>query len=242
MSARFMHLQPFPAPPGASQATSSVPVGAVSHIPGQAAAIRFFDPQSLEDYQAMKETLQGKHVRKWMDEPTISREEYQDWAGTHTNESFLFAVLDARMTHLQDFLNVRGFIYIYSERAEKFRVKRMEKAGFLEPTRQERYALEVSFAMRPLREGMHSGSGLMSSALRQSCWQVRKILQEENKPEVTIFAFVDQENVPAQRTLESAGFVSKGLMKYDADSEDETCVYILSWRLLQKKIKERFMS
>jgi hypothetical protein len=90
-------------------------------------------------------------------------------------------------------------------------------------------------------DGAQSGSGLMSSSLRQSSLQVQMLLNTPEDRDVLLFAFVDQENYPAQRTLEASGFVKKGLMKYDWDSEGETCLYILNWRILQKKIKEKLI-
>lgn len=243
MFGRPIHKQPFSLPRGVKLPdNTALPFENVSHTPGQAAAIRFFDPQSQEDLQAMKEILSGKEVKKWMDDPGVSKSDYRDWAGTESNTSFLFAVLDARVNDPEQMKHVRGFVYLYSEREEKFRVKRMEKLGFVEPTDKERYMLEVSFAARPMPDGLQSGSGLMSSALRQCCLQVYTLLDAPERPDVQLFAFVDPENLPAQRTLEASGFVRKGTMKYDWDSPDKTVLYILSWRLLQRKIREKLLA
>lgn len=240
---RPLHQRPYSVPRGVKlDSAPRMPLENVYHTPGQNAGICFFDPNSQEDLLAMKEILRGKQVRKWMDEANqVTKSEYREWAGTEDTTSFLFAVLDARMTDPVEMKTVRGFVYIYSEREEKFRVKRMEKLGLIQPASRPRYALEVSFAVRPRIDGAQSGSGLMSSALRQSCLQVQMLLNTPDDREVLIFAFVDQENFAAQRTLEASGFVKKGLMKYDWDSEDETCLYILNWRILQKKIKEKLL-
>lgn len=230
-------------PAGVSETqVPQLPYRDVCHTPGQAAAIRFFDPNSNDDLQAMREILKGKQVKKWMDNTQqISISEYKDWAGTDTNTSFLFAVLDARATTPEEMQYVRGFVYIYSEREEKFRVRRMEKLGHLPPAAGPRYALEVSFAVRPLPDGMQSGSGFMSSALRQSCLQVEMLLNSPTKPVIETFAFIDPENVAAQRTVESSGFVYHGMMRYDWDSWDESKLYFLNWRALQKKVKDRLL-
>lgn len=240
MFTRHIHKQPLPVPSDMDIPEETLPLENVSHTPGQAAAIRFFDPSSEEDLFAMRDILKGKQTKKWMDDPgRISLSDYQDWAGTATKTSFLFAVHDARLTDLNEVNYVRGFVYIYSEREEKFRVKRMEKQGFLQPYEGERYALEISFAARPLPDGVQSGSGLMSSAVRQSCLQVQLLLESTNKPKVEIFAFVDQDNLAAQRTLDACGFTKRGQMKYDWDSEGETALYILDWDILNQKVRAK---
>jgi hypothetical protein len=240
---RPLHHRPFVVPRGIKLPDQPVlPFANVSHTPGQAAAIRFFDPGSRTDLQAMREILSGRQVKKWMDDAhQISQSEYREWAGTMGNTSFLFAVLDSRAATPAEMEYVRGFVYLYSEREEKFRVRRMEKFGFIPPAQGPRYALEVSFAVRPLPNGMQSGSGLMSSALRQSCLQAQMLVNSPERPEVVLFGFTDQANIPSQRTLEAAGFVRKGLMRYDSDSEEETLLYILNWRLLQKKVREKLL-
>ncbi|HEX7017871.1 MAG TPA: hypothetical protein VF209_03120 [Patescibacteria group bacterium] len=242
MSFRPIYAKPY-VPRGVKASDLAAhPLKDVSHTPGQAAAIRFFDPHSEADLAAMREILKGKQVKRFMDDARqLSKTEYREWAGTATNTSFLFAVLDARVTDPKEMEYVRGFVYLYSEREEKFRVKRMEKQGFLAPATGERYVLEVSFAVRPLRYGVQSGSGLMSSALRQSCLQVKTLLDSPDRPEVQIFAFVEQGNTNAYRTLEASGFVWRGRMKYDADSPEEAELYFLNWRLLQKKVRERLI-
>ena len=241
---RPLHKQPFVLPSDIHLPESDPqPFENVSHTPGQAAAIRFFDPNSSEDLESMREILRGKMVRKWMDDPgRISHSDYKDWAGTDTDTSFLFAVLDARTQDPALINYVRGFVYIYSEREEKFRVKRMEKQGFIDRYEGERYMLEISFAARPLPDGFQGGSGLISSAVRQSCQQVQLLLNSPRQPKVDIFAFVDQQNLPAQRTLEASGFVKRGMMKYDWDSPEETCLFLLDWELLQRKIREKLLN
>ncbi|MDQ5951079.1 MAG: Peptidase protein [Patescibacteria group bacterium] len=240
---RPLHQQPYSVPKGVSlDHVPKLPLENVYHTPGQNAAICFFDPNSQEDLAAMREILKGKEVKKWMDDATqVTKSEYREWAGTEDTTSFLFAVLDARTSDPVQMKTVRGFIYIYSEREEKFRVKRIERQGFLPPATKPRYALEVSFAARPLTDGMQQGSGLMSSSLRQACLQVQMLLDPTDDREVVIFAFVDQQNLAAQRTLEASGFVKRGLMKYDWDSEGETCLYVLNWRILQKKIRQKLV-
>jgi RimJ/RimL family protein N-acetyltransferase len=68
------------------------------------------------------------------------------------------------------------------------------------------------------------------------------LLSDIEKTDVVIFAFCDQGNIGSQRTVESAGFERRGLMKYDSDSGDESILYVLNWKALQKKIKERFLA
>lgn len=239
-----MHHRPYPVPelPGGHAPMSQLPIQEFFHTPGQAAAIRFFEPYSESDLLAMREILRAKQVRKWMDDAsTISRSDYEDWAGDYSKYMYLFSVHDTRVQDPELMKVVRGFIYLYSEREEKFRVKRMEKLGFLQPTQARRYTLEVSFAARPMPVGLESAPGLMSSALRASCLQVQMLLEAPDNPEVIIFGFVDPENLPAQRTLEASGFVKTGMMRYSWDSYKDTVLYILSWPLLHAKIREKLL-
>jgi len=237
-----MHHRPFVVPdlPGGFAPPSQLPIQELFHTTGQAAAIRFFEPYAQDDLEAMREILSAKQVRKWMDDAsTISRSDYEDWAGTYSKYMYLFAVHDARVSDPDLMSVVRGFIYIYSEREEKFRVKRMERLGFILSSQARRYLLEVSFASRPMPLGLESAPGLMSSALRASCLQVQMLLEAPDQPEVVIFGFCDPKNLPARRTMEASGFIKKGLMKYEWDSYDETVLYILSWPLLHSKIRDR---
>lgn len=241
MFRRTLHQQPFTLPEGISLPPAT-PWENIYHGPGEAAAIRFFDPHSDSDLMAMREILKGKQSRKWMDDPAISQSDYREWAGTESDTSFLFATLDARSNQPEAMNDVRGFVYLYSEREEKYRVKRMEKQGLLPTSPFGRYALEVSFAVRPLADGLQSGSGLMSSSLRQSCLQVQTLLDSPSKPEVVIFAFVHPDNLSAQRTLESSGFLKKGSMLYDWDSPEMTYLYLLDWALLHDKVRAKLLS
>lgn len=242
MFKRFLHRHPFPLPKPLASAVAPLALEHVSHTLGQAAAIRFFDPDSLEDLTAMREILAGKQVKRYMDDTAqISQTEYREWAGDTKDTSYLFAVLDARNHDPEEMKHVRGFVYIYSEREEKFRVKRMEKDGLLTPSNRPRYVLEISFAARPLKDGEQRGSGLMGSGVRQACLQVQMLLTSPDQPEVEIFAFVSPTNEAAQRTLLSSGFVQRGMMKYDPDSPREDYVYFLDWKLLKKKVRQKLL-
>ena len=223
---------------GLPETCEDFPFESFSHISGQAAAIRFFDPNSIEDFELLKEILSVKEVRSWMDDSgNISKSDYQEWAGKWTNDSFLFAVHDAREKLKRKLKIVRGFVNIYSERSEKFRIKRMVRAGFVKGSLKNRHVLEVSMALRPLSDGKIVGSGLMSSALRQCCLQVRSLLGYPKQSDLILYGFVDPDNMASARALEASGFVKRGKMKYDQDSEKDSWVYILSWRKLHRKIK-----
>lgn len=233
----------YPIPNGVTLTSCvALPLENVFHTPGQTAAIRFFDPHSQKDLASLREILHHKQVKKWMDDTYyLTKREYQDWAGTVTHNNFLFAVLDARVSSLKAMETIYGFVYIYSEREEKFRVRRMLKKGFLTPTTKTRYSLEVSFAAKPQKNGIILGTGLMASAIRQACLQVQMLLNTNPKPVIDIFAFVDPVNEPAQRTLIAAGFAKIGSMKYDWDSPGESLLYSLNWRILQKKIRQKLV-
>lgn len=208
------------------------------HIPGQPAAIRFFDPESVDDFLAMVQILKGKETKKWMEDANrIPRYEYREWAGSDDGSSFLFSVHDTRVKK-DNGMPVRGFVYLYSEFRERRRVQKMVDRGLILPAEGSISAFEISFAVSPLN-GTQSGSGLISSAVRQACLQVKTQLKPLIPSDLLIFAFADQENIPSHHTLESGGFIKKGVMKYDHDSFEESIVYTLDWPLLEEKIKSK---
>jgi hypothetical protein len=209
------------------------------HSPGEAAAIRFFKPSSIKDLSIMRTILKAKPVKEWMDYAGyLSKREYLELTDKKSKNAFLYAVLDTRTSDLKKLNQVRGFVYFYSEREEKFRVKRMVKQELFTAKRGEAYYLEASFALKP---GNLKGSGLMSSALRQACYQTHLLLNSPSKPDIQIFAFVDPENLPARRTLEASGFKLAGHMLYDRDSSEESALYLLNWRLLHKKMRKKLL-
>jgi len=216
-----------------------LPLEELSHIVGQAAAIRFFDENSRDDFEAVNEILQAKQIRNWMDDAgKISWKDYRIWAGTHTKQSFLFSVHDSRLEKKSQIKVVRGFVNIYSERGEKYRVKRMVKEGIIKESGNKHF-LEISMAIRPFEDGSISGSGLMSSALRQSCLQVRSWLNYPKESELVIYGFIDPKNVASIRAIKAAGFIEKGKSLYDSTADDKSLVYILSWRKLKKIVNDK---
>ncbi len=211
----------------------------LSHIYGQAAAIRYFDENSKDDFAVINEILKDKHVRSWMDDTgRISWTDYKDWAGRHSNDSFLFSVHDSRLKTEKEIKEIRGFVNIYSGHGEKFRAKRLIQSGIIKkgPNKQ---ILEISMALRPLHDGKISGSGLMSSALRQSCLQVRSWLGSIKDSDLIIYGFIDPKNTASIRAMQASGFIERGEAKYDSSTNDDSLVYVLSWRKLRKKIREQ---
>lgn len=240
---RPLHPQPLPLPDDIKFLPAPEPLFEnMYHSPGENAAIRFCDPNSRDDFFALQTILQTKQVRKWMDDAkALSESEYREWAGAEEDTSFLFAVHDTRITTPEEARKMQGFVYFYSEREERIRVKRLVKRGLMPESTQQRYALEVSFARQALPDGQQTGSGLMSSALRQSCLQIQILLESDQKPSIELFAFVDPENYPAQRTLEASGFEKKGEMKYDWDSYEEDFFYLLNWETLHQKVRDKLL-
>lgn len=217
----------------------TLPVSGLSHIVGQAAALRFFDENSRDDFKAMNEILTHKQIKHWMDDVgKLSWSDYKYWAGNHSRQSFLFSVHDSRLENPDEVKKIRGFVNIYSERGEKFRVKRMAKLGLIREST-DKHFLEFSMALRLFKNGLLSGSGLMSSALRQSCLQVKALLNLAKTSDLVIFGFIDPKNINSVRAIQASGFVKKGKAKYDSTSDEASDIYILSWRKLQKIVEER---
>ncbi len=240
---RPLHPQPLPLPEEIKFLPSPEPLFEnMYHSPGENAAIRFCDPNSRDDFFALQTILQTKQVKKWMDETKpLSESEYREWAGAEEDTSFLFAVHDTRIKTPEEASRLMGFVYFYSEKEERIRVNRLVKRGLMAEAVGQRYALEVSFARYALPDGQQTGSGLMSSAVRQGCLQVQTLLGSTSQPQVELFAFVDPENFAAQRTLEAAGFEKRGEMKYDWDSYEEDFFYLLNWQKLHQKVRDKLL-
>lgn len=241
MAVRNLHPLPI-ALPFSKQELDTQPLLSQGYfrVPGQNAAIRFFDPYDQTDFIAMNQIMNGKYTRKWMDDVSnIDKEDYEEWAGTFNNESFLFSVHDARLQDPEEFKMVRGFVYLYCDEDDKFRLHRMAKRNLIEPREEGQHALEISFATRPFDGGSQWGSGLISSAARAACLQVYSLLSLASPDDLLIFAFVDKQNMPSHRTLEAVGFVQKGIMRYDPDSNEDNYVYILDWQRLERKLLDR---
>lgn len=208
-----------------------------SRFKGQAAGIRYFDEASKDDFLVLREIMSHREIKKWMDDSgKLTFSDYQFWAGKHNGESFLFAVHDARLISAKEIAKIRGFVSIYSERSEKFRVKRLVKNGVFDKSYLDCKVLEVSVAARLSENGQTNASGLMSSALRQACMQVRFLHKDLDQDKLKIMGFVDPVNVPSVRTLQACGFEKIAVSKYDSDSIDESDVYILNWDKLEEII------
>lgn len=217
--------------------TAALPLTNLFHLPGQSAFIRKFEPDSENDFLAMQDIMEQVPVQQWMDNiGELDQKAYEEWAGDTSDDSFLFAVHNAAGKTILEVDSVLGFVYFYSGDEEKQKVPQMQALGIL-PVVENRWVLEVSFAKRTRRTLQAPVQGLVSSALRQAClWVHMKLAAMQNRP-VEIFAFIDPRNEPARRTLESSGFVKRGMMRYDADSLEDNEVYVLDWQALSGKLR-----
>jgi hypothetical protein len=208
----------------------------IQSLSGQAAGLRFFDSDSREDFESVSAIFKGKQSRKWMDDVVrITYSDYREWVNNYTPRSFLFSVHDVREPSPEKINQTRGLVNFYLERGEIYRLKKMDKLGFIDYDPQKTY-LEVSFALKPSVDGVQVGSGLMSSSVRSGSLFIKAMLNYPKLSNLVIFGFVDPENAPAHRTLASAGFIKKGSMPYDSSSAEVSDLYILSWRHLHKKV------
>lgn len=211
------------------------------HLPGQAAAISYFDPKSQQHLVRFRSILARPAVKKWMDDPTLAKWEYQEMADSRSPTSFLFAVHETRGKNPQANSSILGFVYLYGERSETFRVKRLAKLGLLAHLTDSVKYLEVSFAIKPYHPQASPGSGLMSSSLRLACLQARQYIKTNFSQNLSLLAYIDPQNLPAHRTVIAAGFTKIGLAKYDPDSPTPSTVYRLNWRKLQDKIRQKLV-
>lgn len=209
-------------------------------IVGQNAAIRFFDAENPVDVENLRKIMNAEGTQKWLAgvDKLRNADEIRKWIKGEGEwsrfDGLLFAVTSS-IKNKEKASEAMGFIYFYCSDDEKKRAERMVIKGFLPKNATEGKVYEFGVASLPGENGLQKGSGLMASALRESCSEVGGL-----RPDTTIFAFVDPENVDSQRAVEAGGFVCVGEMNYDGNETGiKDKVYVLDWKLLQKKLVEK---
>jgi hypothetical protein len=197
------------------------PLTTVIHSPGEKAGLRYFDPRSDDDFQALQAILEDDQVKRWMvNVNKLTESSYRDWAYIQNSESVLYAILDATGKEI-DLKTVHGFVYLYTGLEEQEKLRKLRDRGIL-ARKDDKLSLEISFARNRNIPGRAEIRGLISSAIRQAC--------RESKTKVV--AFIDPMNLLAHRVVEAGGFVRVSSMKYDKRSRIEDDVY------LYKMVKE----
>ena len=209
-------------------------------IVGQRAAIRFFDAEDPIDVENLRKTMNAEGTQKWLESvgELRSADDIREWInGEGKWSSFnglLFAVTPS-IKKDEKTSEAMGFIYFYCSEDEKKRAERMVAKGLLPKNATEGRIYEFGAATRPNESGSQKESGLMSSALRESCWELGGF-----RPNTTVFAFIDPSNIDSQRMIDAGGFVCVGEMNYDGDETGiKDKVYVLDWKLLQRKLVEK---
>jgi len=198
------------------------------HLPSEPATCRYFDPDSYSDYQAVLQMLVSESVNRWMEEVgDITWEEYQHWARVEDKVSYLFAITDPDQ--------VVGFVYYYCKADELERINRLLARHPLKDSPPDSNYLEISFA----KTNAPTPSGLISSAVRQTCLQLRNLYHTQFHQPLTILAFIDPQNQPARRLVENCGFEIIDSIKYNPQDSQDDLVYQLIWLKLEQIVNNR---
>ncbi len=202
-----------------------------THMVGQRASVRYFDPRDKEDIRRLLGIIRDSQVQKWVDGVEgMNKGDVVRWSrqrGKDEQEECLFAVSgssdfvgDNEVGEVQAFVNT----YLVGEELRG----RMVGEGVVPENRN---VVEVSYARNP-----RTKPGQVASGLVQVCFLLNEMMghdREEVVPSLPIVAFVDEQNVGSIGVLERAGFVQAGEILYDQGDAKKNLVYRLDWERAQ---------
>ncbi len=196
------------------------------------AAVRRIDPNDREDIWRVWITDRATGVVEEMigDPKTVA-----ECVNDARTEPLLFAVSGSRGVKGEEIGELQGWVWFQKDEAE--RLVRLGKEGLIKEGEGEE-VLEVSSARYPKAAG-----GQMAGGLRQALIQLAEIHSQDGpslKPNLTITAYVSPRNPDAQRALERAGFVRRGMTVYDPEENNQKDhLYVLDWKVFEAILRQQ---
>lgn len=210
--------------------------------PGEKVEIRFFDSGRKEDMLRLRKIVDHREVQEMMDSVAgMSKKDRYEWAdekGAY-GRYYLFAVSGTDKIFGEDQTSeigeVQGFVYLYAGSEEKKIINRIVRTGLIKKSEVgDNKIFEISFAKLPKAPG-----GQISSAVRQSCLELKRLDRIKEGTGVFVFCFIDESNVGSMRVVEACGFERRGRHFYEEDSKEMSALYVLDYKKLRDIEKEK---
>jgi hypothetical protein len=207
----------------------------LKRYPGERSAVRFFDSADKEDMLRLRKIVDHRDVQDMMDSVAgMSKTDRHEWAdekGVY-GRYYMFAVSGTEEIFSEEQKDeigkVQGFVYLYAGGDERKIAHRLVQAGIIKKAELgEKKIFEISFAKLPGAPG-----GQISSAVRQSCLELRRLDRLKEGTGVFVFCFIDDRNEASMRVVEACGFERRGKHFYEADSRDMSHLFILDYKKL----------
>ncbi|MFA6427179.1 MAG: GNAT family N-acetyltransferase [Candidatus Magasanikbacteria bacterium] len=209
---------------------------------GERARIRPLNAMRQEDIDRYHETDVNPKALEFMIGDPMTDDEIKDLIEGHGNDRLLYGVSGRESEG-----EIEGWVQMLPEdgrRIEEMTTKEMVKIP------EQNLVMELSYARLhdTRRYDKKEERGLVSSGVRQICQTLGRSFDPsrggegivpELKPNLTITAYTDPENVDSERVLERCGFVRVGQINYDEDSEKEDTVWVLDWKKLDDSFNQR---
>lgn len=213
----------------------------IKRLPGERAAIRFFDSENKEDMVRLKKIIGHSEVRDRMDSVAgMSKRDMLDWADEKGSYGryYLFAVSGTEEVFgvgSKQVGQVQGFVYLYAGSEERKIVERLMKAGLIKRSEVgKKRVFEISFAKLP-----RTKKGQMGSAVRQACMELTRLDRERGGTGAFVFCFIDESNEGSIRVVEACGFERRGRHFYEEDSKEMSALFVLNYKKLRLMEKDR---
>lgn len=208
-------------------------------IPGEKAALRWFDPHDAIDMKRLREIDRDSEVNKWMAYPGEGDTPDDKLKMLVENKSTIlrFAVVKSE-GEADEIGEVQGWVRFDQN------PQRIAKVNQVDPyLLQGKKLIDVTFARYPKS---NPGEGLISSALRQMSlfvlaeWEFLKSKTGEDTDnlspiDMAVIAYVEPDNVVSKRVLEKAGFTKKlDNIVYSEEEPRPNELWLLDWDKVHK--------
>lgn len=178
--------------------------------------LRYFDPGSVKDFQNIQTILKHPQVLHWLiDADPMGLKQYQAWTKSQLPQSLLLAI-DSPPDLVSR--SVYGFLYFYWYQDEHRRLIRLYQRYPKLKLPLSALKLELSFARHRPNNFRSRLPGHMTRSLALACHTLKRHVRTAIHQPTAIIAYIDPANLPAQRTVLSAGFKPIGSLPYTPTS------------------------